>query len=74
MRPPWFVMLVLALASALVMLFTVPVPTLAGALYEIHPRGPLLLSLLIQGAMLALLAYHAVREAGDGLTGRRAVR
>jgi len=65
---------ILALANALVMLFTVPVPTLAGALYEIHPRGPLLLALLIQGVMLALLAFNAFRETGGGLTGRSRVR
>jgi MFS family permease len=57
---------ILALANALVMLFTVPIPTMAGALYEIHPRGPLLMALLVQGVMLAMLAFQASRGTGGG--------
>jgi MFS family permease len=55
---------ILALTGALIMAITMPVPTIAGALYEVHPRGPLYLVAGLLVVMLATLAWAAVKARG----------
>lgn len=48
------------------MLVTMPVPTLAGALYKLNPRGPLLMVLCCYAGIAALGAGAAVRASAKG--------
>ncbi|MEK7765604.1 MAG: hypothetical protein AAB368_05145, partial [bacterium] len=52
---------VLAFCTVLSMLFTMPAPTLAGALYTIHPRGPLLMVLCLYSLIGACTLWAAGR-------------
>ena len=62
-----------ALSSAVVMMSISPVPTIAGAFFDLNPRNPLLMLLVILGAAIVLVAWTAVSGPGpgDSLTGRR---
>lgn len=65
----------IALSSAVVMLSLTPVPTIAGALFDLHPRNPLLLlvGILVATAVLVAWAAYSRGSGGESLTARRRV-
>ena len=53
---------ILAFTGALIMAVTMPVPTIAGALYEVHPRAPLMLVAGLLVVLLATLIWAALND------------
>jgi MFS family permease len=53
---------ILALSSMLILIALVPIPTIAGGLYEINPRGPLFMILTFHSANIALVVWVATQR------------
>ena len=65
----------ISLSSAVIMLSISPIPTIAGVLFDVHPRNPLFLLVGILTAATAMVAWAAWSggRTAESLTGRRRV-
>ena len=65
----------ISLSSAVVMTAITPVPTIAGVLFDVHPRNPLILliGILVVATCLVAWAAYSREDSKDSLTVRRRV-
>jgi MFS family permease len=62
---------ILSFTTVLSMLITMPVPTIAGALYMIHPRWPLILVLCCHAMIVACIVWAALVRGNTRIARRR---